>query len=215
MITDIPTEQTTAATDLVLGLLAVAAIVVLRRYSSHDRWKVGIWSWVFGMLALAALLGALAHGLEISSGVRTLLWQPLFLALGALVGLFVVAAVYDLRGRRQAGRLLPVMLGLAAVFYGLTRLFEGAFRVFLVYEALAMLLALGIYLQLARSGLRGAGLISAAIVLNMIAAAIQESESVSVTWIWAFDHNGIFHLVQMVAVVVLVVGLKKSLASRT
>lgn len=212
MITDIPTEQTTAFTDVFLAVLAMVAIAALRPHAGRDRWKVAVWSWVFGLLALSATLGAAAHGLDIPPGVRTALWQPLFLALGALVGLFVVAAVYELRGRGAARRLLPFMLGMAVVFYGLTRLFSGMFRVFLIYEAAAMVLALLIFLSLARAGRRGAGIIAVAIVINIVAAAIQESESVAVTWIWSFDHNGLFHLVQMVAVVVLVIGLRRSLA---
>jgi len=211
LITEIPTERTTAFTDLLLAALSLAAIAALRPLAARERWKVTIWSWVFALLALGATLGALAHGLDLAASTRTLLWQPLFLALGALVGLFVVAAVYDLRGRKPALRLLPLMLGLALAFYALTRLFAGAFRVFLVYEAAAMILALVIYLVLARAGRPGSFVIAAAIVLNLVAGAIQESESLMVTWLWRFDHNGLFHLAQMVAIVVLVVGLRISL----
>jgi len=100
------------------------------------------------------------------------------------------------------------------LFFLLTQLIRGSFLVFVIYEAVAMLLALSIYAYLAvRHRRDGAALMAVAIVLNIVAAAIQASGSVSLTVIWPFDHNGVFHLVQMVAVVVLVLGLRRALAT--
>jgi len=48
-----------------------------------------------------------------------------------------------------------------------------------------------------------------------VAAAIQATQAASFTFIWPFDHNGVFHLVQMVALVVLCAGLQSSLVSST
>jgi hypothetical protein len=208
------TEQTTAVTDAILGLLAAAGLPLLLRYRDRNRWKVGIWSCVLLTLVVVSLLGAVAHGLELSEVVRELIWRPLYLLLGLLVALFVVAAVCDWRGRRTASRLLPLAAVVAAAFFLFTQIVQGTFLVFVIYEAVAMLLALGIYVHLAvRHRRDGAALIALAIVLNIIAAAIQSSPSISLTLIWQFDHNGVFHLVQMVAVVVLMLGLRNSLAS--
>ncbi len=184
----------------------------LRRWRERDRWKVTVWSWVFGLLAIAGLLGAVAHGLALSEGVRDLLWQPLFLSLGLVVALFVVGAVYDWRGRAAARRILPFMVVVGVAFYGITLILSGGFLVFVLYEAAAMLFALAAYLALAaRRRLAGAGWMAAGIALNIVAAAIQATGAVSVTLIWPFDHNGVFHLVQIVAIVVLMHGLGTSL----
>jgi hypothetical protein len=211
----VPTELTTAATDGLIAALAAIGVVLLWQRRERDRWRVGVWSWVFGLLAAAALLGAVVHGLVLSERMQALLWQPLFLSLGLVVALFVVAAVYDWRGRDAARRALPIMLVVALLFYAITRLASGTFLVFVLYEAAAMLFALAIYVALTvRHRLPGAGWIAAGVGLNIVAAAIQASGAVSVTIIWPFDHNGVFHLVQIVAIMVLMRGLATSLKAR-
>lgn len=208
----VATELTTAATDALIAALAGVCVVLLRQWRERDRWKVGVWSWVLGLLGVAALLGAAVHGFVLSQRIQALLWQPLFLSLGLVVALFVVAAVYDWRGRDAARRILPIMLVVALLFYAITRLASGTFLVFVLYEAVAMLFALTIYVSLAvRRSLAGASWIAAGIGLNIVAAAIQASGAVSITIIWPFDHNGVFHLVQIVAIVLLMRGLVRSL----
>ncbi len=208
------TELTTAATDVALGLLAIGSVIYLWRMSELDSWKVGLWCWVFGLLAAAALLGAVAHGFVWSTRVWNLLWIPLFLLLVLTVALFVVGAIYDWRGIAPARASLPIMVVLALLFFGVTRVASGAFVVFVLYEVFAMLFALAVYGYLAM-GARGAGmgLMAAGVGLNIAAAAIQATRSVSFTLIWQFDHNGVFHLVQMVALVVMTAGIKTSLVA--
>ena len=210
--TSVPTEQTTAVTDAVLVLLAIGCLVSLRRFRECDPWRVDLWSWVLGLLALAAGLGAVAHGLEMSEGLRSLLWQPLFLSLGLVVALFVVAAVHDWKGRAVSRRLLPVMLAVGVAFFAVTRLVSGSFLVFVAYEAVAMVFALAVYVMMsAGRRLPGGSIIALGIVLNIVAAAIQASGTVRFTFGVPFDHNGVFHLVQMAGVVVLVMGVQRGL----
>ena len=206
--------MTTAATDLALGVLAVGCASYLVRFRESDPWKVTLWSWLYGMFAAAALLGALAHGFAWSAAVWDLLWLPLFLLLGLTVALFVVGAIYDLRGLPAARRSVPFLMVLAFVFFGVTQVASGAFLVFVLYEAAAMLFALGVYGYLAATEAnRAMSLMVLGVGLNIVAAAIQATQAASFTFIWPFDHNGVFHLVQMVALVVLCAGLQNSLVS--
>ena len=119
-------ERTTAATDALLALAAVAAIVVLRR-RTEPAFGQSVWIAALGALALASALGAVTHGLRLGDGTRELLWQPLYLALGVTMALFVVGAVRDWRGERAARQVLGPMLGLSVAFYGVTRLAGGDF----------------------------------------------------------------------------------------
>jgi len=203
----ISTELTTAATDIVLAAISFGCMILLLRYRAGQRQRFAIWSWVFGLLTMASLLGAVAHGLDLSPVVREWLWRPLFLSLGLVVALFVVGAVFDFRGERAARSLLLPMLGLGVGFFGVTQVLSGSFLVFVVYEAAAMLAALGMYLLLAVSRqLEGAGIIAVGVLLNIAAAAVQAS-NISLTVVVPLDHNGVFHLVQMVALVFLTHGL--------
>lgn len=209
----VPTELTTAATDAALALLAVACIVILYRHRQGDPWKAGLWSLILALLGLASVLGALAHGLDLPAPLRDALWQPLYLALGLVVALFVVAAAFDRFGLELGSRLLPIMALVGIGFYAITRLFTGTFLVFILYEAVGMLVALALYVSLGRRR-RGEGwvrLMVAGIALTIVAAAIQATEGVRVTLIWPFDHNGVFHLIQMAALIVLVAGVTRSL----
>ena len=215
VLTSVATEQTSAATDLILALTAVLATVYLRRAREYDKWKVDLWSWVFGLLGLAALLGAVIHGVEIPSRARDALWQPLYLALGLVVSLSIVAALYDLLSRKSAQRLLPVMIVVALAFWAARSAFGGGFRSFVLFEAIGLGGSLAIYTWLAASRrLPGAGLIALAMVLNLGAAGLQAGGTVSVTLLWQLDHNGVFHLVQCGALVVLACGLRRSLVGR-
>ena len=206
-----PTELTTGATDAVLAIECIIILVYLWRTPNGDRWKIGLWCWVFGLLAFVSMLGALAHGFEMSDSLNAALWKPLYLSLGLIVGLFLVGAIYDWRGRAFAKRLVPWSIGLGIIFFGITEIFSGAFIVFVLYEAIAMTVSLVIYSILAVTNrLKGAKIVAIAIFLNLVAAGIQASD-LSFTLLIPFDHNGVFHLVQMVGLAVLGLGLRTGL----
>ncbi|MFZ5798515.1 MAG: DUF6962 family protein [Thermodesulfobacteriota bacterium] len=206
----VPTELTTAGTDALLALLCLYCAIRLRRCRSLAPWKTGLWISVLLLLAFASALGTVAHGLDLPSHIRDLLWYPLYLCLGMTVALFAVGAILDWQGTLIARRVLPWAISAALAFSAITPLLGGSFLFFLVYEALAMIGALCIYAGLARRGLPGSGLIAAAITLTLLAAAVQASD-LSLTLLLPFDHNGLFHLVQMPAIVLLCLGLQKNL----
>ncbi|MCL7961017.1 MAG: hypothetical protein M8861_12565 [marine benthic group bacterium] len=208
----VPTELTTAATDAILALLALYCIRWLGARRSADPAKITLWILVLALLAVASVLGAIAHGFDLSSDTIYLLWQPLFLSLGLVVALFVVAATYDGLGPTTARQLMIPALVVGACFYLVTLVFPGTFLVFVLYEAVAMLVALALYVRLALvSGRRWAWLMVLGIALNIAGAGIQASGTVRLNLGVPLDHNGVFHLVQMVAIVVLVIGVGKSL----
>jgi hypothetical protein len=207
-----PTELTTAATDAALAILALVCIRWLATRRSADPRKVTLWILVLALLALASILGAVAHGLALSERASFLLWQPLYLSLGLVVALFFVAAVYDGVGPDAARRWLIPALVVGGLFYLVTLLFPGTFMVFVLYEAAAMLAALALYGRLALRTRKGwAWLMVLGIALNIAAAAIQATGTVRLDLGVPFDHNGVFHLVQLVAIVVLVAGVASSL----
>jgi hypothetical protein len=204
------TERSTAATDLLLAVAACAAAVALGRAGPPSVAR-RVWQTALLCAGAGAALGALAHGLALTDATRELLWQPLYLLLGATVALFVVGAVASWRGGTAARRTLVPMLAVALLFYLATRLSGGEFLVFVVFQAGALLFALAVYLRLRARGVEGAGLVAAGLGVTLAAGAVQAAGSVSLRLIWEFDHNGVYHLVQLAGLVLLVRGLKRVL----
>ena len=210
---DIPTEQTTAATDVILGIVAViVCIATYRSGKKSNPIKGRIWAWAFGLLAFAALTGAVAHGFQMSDQLNYILWQPLNLALGLAISMFVVGVVYDVTHGSLPKIVLPVMITTGTLFYLITLLFPGTFLVFILYEAIAMLFSLVAYVILGfQKRIHGAWLMALGIFITIIAAAIQATEQIQFFFIWEFDFNGAFHLVQIVGLLALFAGLRRDL----
>jgi hypothetical protein len=204
------TERMTAATDGLLALLCLACLLHLRPFRDRDAWKVGVWCGAFAFLGIASALGAIAHGLVLGRATSALLWGPLYLCLGLAVALFGTGAMHDLAGRHASRRALPALVIVALAFFAITRLIDGGFVVFILYEAVVMLAALAAYIRLAATPrLPGAPLMATGILLSLLAALLQATRLLPP--FWSLDHNGQFHLVQMAALFALAAGLGKAL----
>ena len=213
-IIDIPTEQTTAATNAILAVIVLVAAEHLKRIGKHKPWKKNVWVCAFYLLFIATTLGAITHGFIMSNEFRSLLWHPLYLSLGLFVSLFVVGSVYDVWSEYIARRILVMMLVTGVCFFVLTIVWSDSFIIFIIYEVLALIFALGGYTWLAcNKRLRGASQIVAGILTTLLAAGIQTNNSIMITFIWQFDHNGVYHLIQMIGIMFLIIGLSMSIRS--
>lgn len=210
-LTTSETELTTAATDALLGALCLFLAGWLSAMPVSASWKRGVWVAALLCMAVGACLGAVAHGVELRSSTRDAIWKPLYLSLGLAVALVAVGASFDGFGETVARRLLPAALISAVVFFVATQLFGGAFVLFILYEAVAIVSALAVYATLAmRDRMPGALVVTAGLVVSLVAAALQAT-SLSARVIVRFDHNGLFHIVQMVAVALMALGVRLSL----
>ena len=105
---------------------------------------------------------------------------------------------------------------IAILFFAVTQLVDGAFLGFVIYEAAGLSFALLGYLWLGLIRQRpGAGLMTAGILVTLAAAAIQATRLVpQISVVWTFDHNGLFHIVQMLGVVLILSGLRAAILHR-
>jgi hypothetical protein len=209
-LSTVATELTTAATDGILAVLAVACIAVLTiRCRHHDSTRQLLWSSVFLLLAIGATLGTVVHGLQLPQVVRFWVWQPLFLSIGLVVSLLVVVAAVDLLGKKVLRPVLWVMLSATLGFYLCTLLGNKSYWMFVAYETVCMVIVLASYSCLAARGNQGATLLVIGISLSITAATIQASQAIAMTvGPWLLDHNGVFHLVQMPALILLALGAR-------
>ena len=206
-----PAEQTTAVTDIILALVACGCVLILQwsPVKPGGLWRIHIWSAAIGLIGLAAILGAVAHGLVLKPNIHNRIWQALNLALSLAVSLFVVGVINDLWGAELAKKSLPLMLLAGLGFYLTTLIYPGIFLFFIIYEGLALVLALCAYLFLAVRGEPGAEFMAVGMLLSILAAGLQTRKSISFTLIWKFDHNGIYHIVQSLGLLLLIAGLLK------
>lgn len=209
---DIETEQTTAGTNVILAIVAFVASGYLYKIGGEGEWKTLLWVWCFGLLGLAALLGAVGHGLKLSEKFESILWRVFYFPLGLLMPFLTDAVIYDVFGQSISQEYFPIILGFGTLFLGIMLTWPDNFILFIVYEAIVMLFALGGYLWLAWQGsLAGSWLISIGIFLTIVAAGIQANRNLSLKVIWLFNNNGLYHIVQIIGNIFLVVGLRESL----
>ena len=212
---DIPTEQSTAVTNVLVALALIAIIIYLNRIGAKDRWKANIWIATCAFLCLSVSVGAVVHGLQISAGLYMRLWQIIYLSLGLMMALFVVGVLYDLWGVQTAKRFLPIMIVVGFAFFCLTLIWPDNFMVFNLFQAVAMLFSLSGYVGLAvRKKAQGAWLMSIGIVTLITAAVVQATKAVSFTFILPFNHNGAYHLIALVGVTLIAFGIRKSLLAQ-
>ena len=207
-LSDSPTELTTSITDALLAVECLLLAAYLRRGKVMDSWRVELWRWVFRLMAASSIVGAAVHAFVMPGALQTVLWRLLYLILGILVAIFLIAAVYDWRGRLLTARLMPFGILSGFAFLALTELTNGLFIVFIAYEATMLAFAMAIYLYLAATQKhKGALLVAVAILANMAAGAVQAS-SLAISNPVPLDHNGLFHLVQMAGAAMLGGGVK-------
>lgn len=208
---DLANEQSTAITDAVLALIALASLFYLRQNFTTQKWKLQIWVGLFGVLTFASSLGAVVHGFKIPFELQTNLWHLLNFSLALLVSLFVIASTNDIFGQKNSKRILPFVLFIALIFFVSTLFWPDSFNVFIIYQLIIMLYALSGYFWLAYTDkLKGSVYMTLGILITITASFIQTTE-LSVTLIWLFDHNGIYHLIQILGVISLVIGIKRGL----
>ncbi|MEX2327858.1 MAG: hypothetical protein WD558_09005 [Pseudomonadales bacterium] len=210
-LVDNPVEIVTAITNLVMGGVGALCWYFIFRVSTDAKWQQRLWLIIFSLLTLASVLGAVHHGIAVSATLYDLSWSAIFLLLGTLIGLFVVASCHDLWGVRVARKVLPVMMVMAVVFIAVSWARGQDFRLFILYQALALLFAQVGYLYLVTRRVSGSLMVSAGIMLTIIAAIVQAARIVTLVPAYPFDHNAAYHVIQIPGIVFLTIGIRRML----
>ena len=197
------TEPMTAITDYVMGALALVLAVRLVGDSAAGRQlSVQLWAAALLMTAIGAFAGGTYHGfIEWMPGATArLLWKATLLATGLGSACLLAAAVVG----AAAGPLRLALLGLVIVkliVYVWTIMARDSFTLVIVDYGSALVAVLLAAWFIRPSGLTpAAGWITAAVAVAAVAGVIQ----------WArlapharFNHNDLFHVVQMASLYLL------------
>ena len=208
------TERTTAATDLILAFefLLFAIFFVT---SASDNKRAASWSISFLLLAGAFLIGAVAHGIQMSEKTNMLLW--LLLAGCSAFGLAHLVSASVGEWKRAWYKKSVIGMSLAAIIFVGTTVKLSSFTIYVVFILITMaLVSLLNAMCFEKSGNKKHLLIISGAVITAIASLVQLIKSIHFTIIWEFDYNGAFHLIQMLAGSFLglgIIGLLRSVRS--
>lgn len=196
-------EPMTAFTDLLLAALA-----------TYLAWEMGSWyqlrlmnvhwhlSRAFYLLALGAFLGAVSHGVGpyFPPALQSIIWKLTILSIGITAFFLVMMAlhhVFPFRTVRWLGW-IPFLFLVAYLFLVLNDdRFIVAVRFYV--PCMVLVLALMIYSQWYTQA-QGTGLVVLGIVISFLAAGIQAS---GFALHRNFNHNDLYHVVQMIGIYVL------------
>lgn len=197
-------------------MLSILFSLWIGRDNSGNRFQRKTWFLFFLFLGLASCRGSIVHGIELTAKMRYFLWNPLYLFLALSVSFFVVGAVFEISGEKVSRKSLPFMLCLAVALFLITAFMPGFFLVFIIYEALGLMICLGIFLVKVLQTRETAYLVMiAGILLTAFAAFLQSRTDLVLHLIWEFDHNGIFHLVQMPGLTLIFLSVRKLLSIKS
>lgn len=203
------TEPTTMLTDYALAAVNLACAQSLFRASrlSHQT-SVRLWAVAFTTTAAAAICGGTFHGFgpNVSKTWQFVLWKSTLYAIG-LTSLCMLAGTIVASVRNPLRRWLLRAAGLKFVVYALWIARHDDFRYAIYDYAPAMLTVLLLQTRaVANRRAASARWIIAGVLLSFGAAGIQQSE---LTLHKHFNHNDLYHVVQMGACYVLFRGASR------
>lgn len=197
---DIPTERTTAATDLVLAIQTGAMTIALALNPSLHVFRGWLWIGVFGGMFLTAGLGTVAHGFMMTRRTNTILWQILTFCFSVCYVLIISSIVHDLLGP-EAGRVALAacsLLGLALVAFCIG---FPAFVPRIIYIGVglgACILGASAWLAfVARTP--GSLPMLAGMLLASVATLVEARKRFRLRLVWEFDHHSGYHFLQFLA----------------
>ena len=194
-------EPTTALTDLLLALLALGFSLQLIPYARRLRPEsIRDWGLAFGALAVGALAGGISHGFatQLSATAHAVVWRFTLYSIG-FASYYMVAGTARAAMRRRLGNWLIVVAAvkLAGYLYWTTIRPEFSLAVYDYVPNMLAVLVMGVMLKKRRRDPAGFWL-AAGVVVSFFAAAVQLS---GLTLAENFNHNDLYHVIQLVALV--------------
>lgn len=197
-------EPMTALTDWILAVIALVCAARLR--VDPPQRSVARWRMAFVAMAAGSIAGGLSHALLLSASQTLLgvLWKVTTLSLGAAI-FFMLAATASSRLVSQRARLLTGLAALQLVIYTVWMLGHDAFVWVIVNYASAMLCVAVVHAVTYGRAPVAARWILTGIGIAALGAAAQ---ALRISPHRHFNHNDLFHVIQMASVLVLYRGAR-------
>ncbi len=200
-------EPVTLLTDYMLaGLGAYFALRLFRAAALEQQTSVWLWGVALAAMAAAALFGGTYHGFtlgitpHLGEAARAALWKGTVYSLGLASLAMLSGTIYAAVPRPLRTWLLALAVA-HFVAYAVWMITHDEFRYVIYYYGPAMALVLVLEIVAARQrGAPGAGWLIAGVLVSYAAAGIQLSRFALHRH---FNHNDLYHVVQMGALYLL------------
>jgi hypothetical protein len=190
-------EPTTVITDALLG--ATCAVLGAHLFRRGLRW----WAAVFLFTSAGAFVGAVWHGWQrqLSPAFADSAWLMVLVSLGLTAFALEAAALARLRASRGLTRVGFGLAGLQLLVYLAWIPGHRSYVWVAAGTGTAMLVALAVHVRCwRRTHDAGAGWITAGLLTSLVAACLQAG---GVSFHEHFNHNDLYHVVQLVGMGVL------------
>jgi hypothetical protein len=191
-------EPTTTLTDYAIALETIGFAVALVKTNHCKRQQaITFWGLAFVFVAVAAILGGTCHGFANALGYdrSEILWHLMSYALGFSSFFMLLASVISTLPRSVRLGILGG-IGLKSILYFHVIEFQNDFTYVVIDYLSAMAVVLILQLRQLITQPNSATWIIVGIVVSGLAATIHASR---VTIAPQFNHNDIYHLIQMMA----------------
>jgi len=195
-------EPTTMITDYLLGgLAAVLGMRLWRAGGASGETTVRLWGGSLLTTAVAAFLGGTSHGFAAMLGPtgQMILWKSTVWSIG-LTSFQLLAATAHAAFSGAARRTIIGLAALQLVVFVAWMIRHDAFIWVIADYLPAVLAVLAVQFRLYLRHRAGAGWLVAGLLTTLVGAAIQASEFALHP---SFNHNDLYHVIQMAATVML------------
>ena len=196
-------DISTAVINLLMAAQCFYLALRIRRLPSRS---VGSVYWYAGYLIIGggSVLATIYHAIDLPLW----LFRLIYVGIIALAGTLFLAVAFDTLPARTAARLKPALIGLAVLLLVAVQLEPD--RLPLVAGILGFTVLVGIvqYILRWRDGtLPGAGWMAGGMILTLTGIVLMVL-GVGFNFIWALDHNGVYHVFQMTGLLLFYLGLR-------
>lgn len=188
-------------------------MLALRLGGESRQRPVKYWQWAFVFTAIGAVVAGVFHavGVRVSASVLLILWKSSALAVGVAV-FFMLLATAAGRLSPRAARLLTIFAVVQLALYTLWSLRHNDFLSVISNYALGMVIVAAVNLVTYARNPESARWILAAIGVTALGSVVQ---ALQIAPHRHFNHNDLFHVIQMVSMILLYRGARSSPTMRT
>ncbi len=199
-------EPASSLTDFALGILALFAAARLGPRDAAD----SHWRWFFVWIGVAGVWGGFHHGFIVGhETVAEASWSAISLMVAIAISYLLAASVNSVLGIGRGRPLLIVRAISLAVFFSLVVSGNATVTTLILTEGLSMAIVVGLWIRAWQKEQPGVGLVLAAIMVSMLAAALKASSVQFALGGWEFDPNSLYHVAQMPGIFLLLIAIQR------